>query len=91
MTAINASFKKWGAVWDINPAVFNCVVKAYELTRSLGLAGAGKDFAEFGSQYECETANGHSHYVTGAIKVFMPEIDEYIELMELLCREPAVG
>ena len=90
VAAINTSFKKWGAVWDINPAVFNCIVKVYELTLSLGLAGAGKDFLEFESQYQWETENGHSHYVTGAISLFMPEINNYIELMELLAKEPPV-
>lgn len=42
--AINISFKKWDAVWDINPAVFNCVVRVYELGIALGLAGVGKEF-----------------------------------------------
>lgn len=86
--AINISFKKWGAVWDINPAVFNCVVRVYELGIALGLAGVGKEFLEFDSQYKWEAANGYSHYVTGVISFFMPEINEYIELMELLYKEP---
>jgi hypothetical protein len=89
--SINTSFKRWGAVWDINPAVFNCVVKVYELTVSIGLVGTGKDFLEFDSQYKWESKNGHSHYVTGAIQVFLPEINKYIELMELLYKEPPLG
>ena len=35
--AIEATFKRWGAVVDINSCVFNCVVKVFDATRELKL------------------------------------------------------
>ena len=56
-------------VVDLNPAIFNCVVKVFERLNELELEGTGEPYAEFAAQYEWETAEGHSHYVTGGVGI----------------------
>lgn len=85
--AVAATFKDWRTVADINPCVFNCVVKVFELLQKLRLAGSSSDFHEFKAQYEWEAENGHSHHITGTVRLHPADVTRYIELMEKLYRE----
>ena len=82
--AIEATFKCWGAVVDINPCVFNCAVKVFEASQALKIAGASAEYAQFKGQYDWETVHGHTHYVTGTVSLHAGDISKYAELMASL-------
>lgn len=82
--AIERTFKVWGEVVDINPAVFNCVVKVYETLKRLGCRGESEVFEEFERQYDWETAQEHSHYVTGAVTLPAAQVEAYVRQMQAL-------
>lgn len=82
--AIEATFKHWGAVVDINPCVFNCIVKVFEATRALKITGASEEYAQFQGQYDLETAHRHPHYVTGAVSLHAGDVSKYQALMASL-------
>ncbi len=52
---------------DLNPSIFNCVVKVYEKLCALELGGSGASYSKFVNQYVWETENGYSHYVSGGV------------------------
>ena len=74
----------YGTVADINPCIFNCVVKIYEKLQGLELAGDSDAFAEFSAQYAWETANGYSHYVSGTILTHPARVSNIPAAMEHL-------
>lgn len=85
--AIAATFKDWGAVVDINPCVLNCVAKVFELLQVLKIQGTSDEYSNFVRQYEWESANGHSHYVTGQVMLRPGEVSTYAALMASLYNE----
>lgn len=60
--------KVYGEVADINPCIFNGIVKIYETLNNLGLAGENAAYEQFEIAYDLETKNGFSHYVTGGVQ-----------------------
>ncbi|MGZ8340266.1 MAG: hypothetical protein ACXWU9_11855 [Telluria sp.] len=84
--AIAATFKDWGTVVDINPCVFNCVVKVFETTQALKIPGASEEYAKFKNQYDWESHHGHAHYVTGAVSLHAADVSRYAEMMASLYR-----
>lgn len=76
--------KVYGSVVDINPCIFNAVVKIYEKLGTLGCTGIGEAFDLFEQQYSWETKYGHSHYVTGSIQIHAADIEMIPALMEAL-------
>jgi hypothetical protein len=84
LEAFGTTTKVYGKVVDINPCIFNCVVKFYEVARKLGIAGESAEFAEFAKRYGWETENDHSHYVTGTYLTHLGLVDEVPSIMEAL-------
>lgn len=80
--AIEATFKRWGEVYDINPCVFNAIVRVFETLRKLGCAGASEDWQQFEEQYDWEDREGHSHFVTGAVVLHPNQASEYAHRLE---------
>lgn len=65
--AFRSSTRDYGDVVDINPCIFNCVVRIYEVLCEHDLTSESKEFAEMAKSYEFEQQEGHSHFVTGQI------------------------
>lgn len=84
LEAVAETFKVWGKFVDINPCVFNCVVKVFETLQRLGESGDSEEFAEFATQYEWETREGHSHYVSGQVLLRPGDAEHYASAMERL-------
>jgi hypothetical protein len=65
--AVFTAFRQWGPVLDLNPAVFNCMVRVFELVRSLGLQGAGTAYQAFEETYARRAEQDLPHFVTGIV------------------------
>jgi hypothetical protein len=79
--AMTSVFKFWNSVADINPCVFNCIVRVYEKLLLLGHPGRSVEYHRFKEQYEWESRNRQSHYATGAVGLLPGHIDEYANRM----------
>lgn len=69
----------YGAVVNINPCIFNFMVKAFEHLESKGLQLSGNEYLEFASAYNFETQNGYSHFVTGVISCHLGSVEEVLK------------
>ncbi len=67
--ACQQTFHWYGAVVNINPCLFNFVVRAYERLAAAGVKIPGDEAEEFKRSYEFEIAMGHSHYVDGRLSI----------------------
>lgn len=67
--AFDQVLKIYGDVADINPAIFNCMVKVLEVLQNLGLSGESDEFAMCAESYASDLEQGISPYVSGDIKV----------------------
>lgn len=70
------SFHWYDRAVNINPAIFNCVVKTYERVVEAGIPVQGEGFLEFSCSYLFEEANGYPHLVDGRISVHAGNIEE---------------
>lgn len=82
--AFESTTRIYGNVVDINPCIFNVLVKIHEKLKALGAFGVSPAFRKFDDQYQWESANGHPHYVTGNIFAHLADKDELTNAMELL-------
>lgn len=71
-------FKWYGAIANIQPALFNVVVDAFELVEELDMAPSSDAFLAFEESYRFEELNGHSHGVTGDIACTAGNVDEVL-------------
>ncbi|EOX3395590.1 hypothetical protein ACPFUL_003540 [Vibrio cholerae] len=69
----------YGAVVNINPCIFNFMVKAFEYLESKGIELSGSEYLDFAASYEFETENGHSHFVTGVIGCHAGSVEEVLK------------
>jgi hypothetical protein len=69
----------YGEVVNINPCIFNFMVKAFEYLKSKGVELSGDEYLEFSNSYEFETECGHSHFVTGVISCHAGSVVEIIK------------
>jgi hypothetical protein len=76
--AAGRTFHWYGPAVNINPAIFNCMVKVYERLIAEGGPIGGEAFDEFQKSYLCEEANGFSHLVDGRISVHAGNVDELL-------------
>ena len=67
-----------GSAVNINPALFNFVVSAYECLTAAGIALMGKAFQEFEESYRLEEDNGHSHRVDGRISMHAGRVNRLL-------------
>ncbi|MEZ8191237.1 hypothetical protein [Vibrio sp. 1F279] len=68
----------YGDVVNINPCIFNFMVKVYEYLGNKGIEISGEEYLDFASSYEFEVKNGHSHYVTGEISCHAGSVEEVL-------------
>jgi hypothetical protein len=69
----------YGDVVNINPCIFNFMVKAYQNLTKAGVNLAGDEYLEFSDSYRFETDNGHSHFITGAIGCHVGSVDVILQ------------
>lgn len=71
-------FHWYGTVVNINPALFNFVVSAYERMGEAGVSLTGDAFKEFESSYSYEKDHGRSHRVDGRLSTHAGNIDDML-------------
>lgn len=76
---ITTAFKWYGEVTDIEPAIFNVVVDAYEAIKALGIAPSSQEFVLFEETYLKEEKEGIDHRVTGAISCHAGNVDQLFQ------------
>lgn len=69
----------YGAVVNINPCIFNFMVKAFEYLENKGIELSGNEYLDFAASYELETENGYSHFVTGEIGCHAGSVEEVLK------------
>lgn len=65
---INSVMKFYGDVVNINPCIFNFIVKFYELLKAHNVQISSPEYYDLEQSYEMESNMGYSHYVTGNIQ-----------------------
>lgn len=76
-------FHFYGNLTNINPAIFNLVVKAYELLIELEFESDCEAFKAMRQSYEFETRNGLSHYVNGQLIANAGNVEEMLRNIQL--------
>jgi hypothetical protein len=76
--ACEAHFHWYGDAVNINPALFNAVVRTYELLLNLDVAPPDDDVSSLRVSYKYETEQGYSHYVDGGLTANAAEISDVI-------------
>lgn len=76
--ACQQMFHWYGPIVNINPALFNFVVAAYERLRDQGVPMAGEAVKEFEASYDYEEENNLPHIVNGRLATAVGSIDELV-------------
>jgi len=76
--AIRAKIQRYGSAANIEPAIFNVMVDAYELLGDKGTTPEDAAFARFRGQYDFETLHGYDHRVTGTLSAHAGSISEIL-------------
>jgi len=76
--ACNAVFHWYGPVVNINPALFNFVIGAYERMKAAGISLSGEAFQEFEASYQYEEDHGHAHRIDGRIATCAGDLDQLL-------------
>ncbi|MER9881000.1 hypothetical protein [Mesorhizobium sp. M0118] len=71
-------FHWYGPVVNINPALFNFVVAAYERLKDRGVPLAGEAVEEFEASYQYEEENNLPHVVDGRLATSAGSIDDVL-------------
>lgn len=64
---IQRTFKWYGDIVNINPAIFNFSVKVYEKLKTKNIELASEEYLEFDASYQYEIENNFPHFITGEI------------------------
>lgn len=75
---IRAVLKWYENVVNINPCIFNFSVHVFEKSEALGLPLVSEGYESIKNSYECELAEGHSHFVTGDIACHLGSVEEVL-------------
>ncbi|UXS01176.1 hypothetical protein [Agrobacterium tumefaciens] len=75
------AFRWYGQIVDIEPAVFNVAVDAYEAIKEVDVAPWSDAFQMFEESYEYENENGFEHRVTGTISCHGGNVAELLSRM----------
>lgn len=65
--ACESRFHWYGDAVNINPCLFNLVVRVYEHINALGLSPPDEDVRSLSAAYSLEEEQGHSHFVDGRL------------------------
>lgn len=71
-------FHWYGSVVNINPALVNFVVAAYERLKDRGVSLTGEAVEEFEASYRHEDENGLPHIVDGRLATLAGNLDELL-------------
>lgn len=75
------AFRSYGQIFDIEPAIFNVAVDAYEAIKEIGVSPWSNAFQMFEASYEHEEEHGFQHRVTGAISSHVGNVSELLRKM----------
>ncbi|MFA6968774.1 hypothetical protein [Bosea sp. (in: a-proteobacteria)] len=78
---VTGAFKWYGQVVDIEPAIFNVAVDAYEAIKEIAVSPCSEAFQMFEDCYIDEAENGRVHRVTGTISCHAGNISELLRKM----------
>lgn len=78
---INKVFKWYNHVVNINPAIFNFVVKVYEKMELHNITLTTENYLMFKNSYNYEIENGYSHFVNGDIKCHPNDIEKIYNIV----------
>ncbi len=73
--ACEAQLHWYGDAVNINPCLFNLVVRIYEMLLAIEVSPPEDDVASIRASYESEEAEGQSHYVDGRLTANVAELD----------------
>lgn len=76
--ACEAVFHWYGSVVNINPALFNFVVSAYERMKAADISLASEEFQEFEASYFYEGDRNHTHRIDGRLSTRAGNIDQLL-------------
>lgn len=76
--ACEGAFHWYGKVVNINPCLFNFVVRAYERLEGAKVRISGVEADDFRRSYQFEADSGHSHFVDGQITTTVGDIDSLL-------------
>lgn len=77
--ACEVVFHWYGPAVNINPCIFNFMVRAYEILSEVKVRPPEEDIAEFAASYLYEDECGHSHYVEGKLSASVGELSALLE------------
>lgn len=78
---VAGAFKWYRHIVDIEPAIFNVAVDAYEAIKGVGISPWSDAFQMFEASYEDEEANGFEHRVTGTISCHAGNVSDLLRKM----------
>ena len=67
-------FHWYGEAVNINPCLFNLMVRIYEMLLAIELPLLEEDISSFRMSYEREEEQGHSHYIDGHLTAHAGEL-----------------
>jgi hypothetical protein len=73
-----AVFHQYGSVVNVNPALTNLVVAAYERMTAAGISFVGEAVEKFETSYLYEEMHGYSHRVDGRLATRAGDIDKLL-------------
>jgi len=76
--ACEAQFHWYGDAVNINPCLFNLMVRIYEMLLAVEVSPPEKDIASFDRSYQFEEEQGHSHYVDGHLTGHAAALDSIL-------------
>ena len=87
-SACEAEFHWYGDAININPCLFNLVVRIYEMLLSIDVSPPEEDIASFKASYAYEEEEGHAHYVDGHFTLNSADINAV--LSQVITHLPSV-
>lgn len=78
-TACENCFHWYGEAVNINPCLFNLMVRIYEMVLSEELEPPATDIASFRTSYEFEEEGGHEHFVDGRLTGHAADLQELLD------------
>lgn len=84
---VKGAFNWYGQIVDIEPAIFNVAVDAYEAIQEIDITPWSEAFQRFEASYEYEEENGFEHRVTGSISCHAGNVSELLREMHASATE----
>jgi hypothetical protein len=79
--ACDGKFHWYGEAVNINPCLFNFMVRAYELLMALDVSSPKEAIKSFEDSYQFEVEHGHSHFVDGRLATHAGEVEATLSAM----------